>query len=75
MIVLAANKLIMRSELPNNSFFEFRSHDRKFNLLINIIGQFRPHEQTQLRPHDRKFDLLKKLNFDLMKFDLLTPSR
>ncbi len=46
-----------------------------FDLLINIIGQFRPHEQTQFWPHDWKFDLLKKLNFDLMKFDLLTLSQ
>jgi hypothetical protein len=28
MIVLATNKLIMRSKLPNNAFVEFRSHEK-----------------------------------------------
>ncbi len=41
---------------------------------MNIIGQIRPHEQTQFWPHNQKFDLLKKLNFDLMKFDLMIIS-
>ena len=45
-----------------------------FDLMIDIIGQIRPHEQIEFWPHDRKFNLLKKLNFDLMKFDLLTPT-
>ena len=53
---------------------QFWPHDWSVDLLINIIGQIQPHEQTQFWPHDRKFDLLKKLNFDLMKFDLLTLS-
>ena len=48
-----------------------RSHDRSVNLLINIIRQIRPHEQTQFQPHDRNFDLMKNGNFDLMKFDLM----
>ncbi len=61
-------------KIPNNSFFEFQSHDQKFNLLINIFGQFQPHEKTQFQPDDQKFDLLKKLNLGLMKFDLLTLS-
>ena len=39
--------------------------------LSNINEQIRPHEQIEFRPHDQKFDLLKKLNFDLMKFDLM----
>ena len=42
--------------------------------LSNIYEQIRPHEQIEFWPHDQKFDLLKKLNFDLMKFDLLTLS-
>jgi hypothetical protein len=54
---------------------EIRSHDQSVDLLINIIGQIRPHEQTQFRPHDQKFDLLKKLNFDLMKFNLMIISQ
>jgi hypothetical protein len=56
-------------------YFEFRSHDWSVNLLIDIIGQIRPHEQIEFWPPDQKFDLLKKLNFDLMKFDLLTLSQ
>ncbi len=43
--------------------------------LTNINEQIRPHEQTEFWPHDRKFDLLKKLNFDLMKFDLMIISQ
>ena len=39
--------------------------------LSNINEQIWPHEQIEFRPHDQKFDL-KKLNFDLMKFDLLS---
>ncbi len=54
---------------------EIRYHDQSVNLLINIIRQIRPHEQIEFRPHDRKFDLKKKLNFDLMKFDLMIISR
>jgi hypothetical protein len=38
--------------------------------LSNINEQIRPHEQIEFWPHDRKFDL-KKLNLDLMKFDLM----
>ncbi len=53
---------------------QFRPHDRSVDLLIDIIGQIWPNDQTQFWPHDQKFDLLKKLNFDLMKFDLLTLS-
>jgi hypothetical protein len=55
-------------------YFEFWSHDRSVDLLIDFIRQIRPHEQIEIRSHDRKFDLMKKLNFDLMKFDLLTLS-
>ncbi len=54
--------------------FDFRSHDQSVDLLINIIGQIRSHEQIEFRSHDQKFDLLKKLNFDLMKFDLMIIS-
>ena len=39
--------------------------------LPNINEQIRPHEQIEFRPLDWKFDLMKKLNFDLMKFDLM----
>jgi hypothetical protein len=53
---------------------QFWPHDQSVDLLINIIGQIRPHEQTQFWPHDQKFDLLKKLSFDLMRFNLLTLS-
>ncbi len=67
MIALAANKSIMRSKFPKILLFEFWSHDQSVNLMINNIGQIRPHEQTQFWPHDR--------NFDLMKFDLLTPTK
>jgi hypothetical protein len=42
--------------------------------LSNINEQIQPHEQIEFRPHDQKFDLLKKLNFDLMKFDLMIIS-
>ncbi len=42
--------------------------------LSNINEQICTHEQIEFRPHDQKFNLLKKLNFDLMKFDLLTPT-
>jgi hypothetical protein len=42
--------------------------------LSNINEQIWPHEQMEFQPHDQKFDLLKKLNFNLMKFDLLTPT-
>ena len=40
--------------------------------LSNIKEQIWPHEQIEFQPHGQKFDLLKKLNFDLMKFDLLS---
>jgi len=42
--------------------------------LSNINEQIRPHEQIEFWPHYQKFDLLKKLNFDLMKFDLMIIS-
>jgi hypothetical protein len=42
--------------------------------LSNINEQIRHHEQIEFGPHDWKFDLLKKLNFDLMKFDLMIIS-
>ncbi len=53
---------------------QFRCYDRSVNLLINIIRQIQPHEQIEFWSHDRKFDLLKKLNFDLMKLDLMIIS-
>jgi hypothetical protein len=55
--------------------FGFRSHDQSVDLLINIISQIRPHEQTQFRPHDHNFDLMKNGNFYLMKFDLMIIAR
>ena len=42
--------------------------------LSNINKQIQPHEQIEFWPHDKKFDHLKKLNFDLMKFDLMIIS-
>ena len=48
--------------------------------LSNINEQIWPHEQIwhheqiEFRPDDWKFDLLKKLNFNLMKFDLMIIS-
>ncbi len=38
---------------------QFWPPDRSVNLLIDIIGQIQPHEQTQFWPHDQKFNLLK----------------
>jgi hypothetical protein len=35
---------------------------------------FWSHEKLQFRSHDHNFGLVKKLNFDLMKFDLLIIS-
>jgi hypothetical protein len=42
--------------------------------MINIIRQIQPHEQIEFQSHEQKFDLMKKLNFDLMKFDLMIIS-
>jgi hypothetical protein len=56
-------------------YFEFWSHDRSVDLLIDFIRQIRPHEQIEIWSHDRKFDLMKKLNFDLMTFDLMIISQ
>ncbi len=60
-------------EIANNAFLNFEVLT-SWSKLSNINEQIRPHEQIEFRPHDQKFDLLKKLNFDLMKFDLLTPT-
>jgi hypothetical protein len=54
MIVLAANKLIMRSKLPDNALFQFRSHDRfvsrkkdhEIETLNSIIKEIRSHDQS-----------------------------
>jgi hypothetical protein len=32
---------------------EFRSHDRSVDLMINIIGQIRPHEKIQFRSPEK----------------------
>ncbi len=37
MIVLATNKSIMRSKLPNNAFFEFQSHEKRGDQEIESI--------------------------------------
>jgi hypothetical protein len=39
-----------------------------WSTLSNINEQIWPHEQIEFRPHE-------KVNFDLMKFDLLTLSQ
>ncbi len=75
MIVLGTNKSIMRLNLPNNAFFEFWSHDWRDDILIDFIRQIWPHEQIEIWSHDQKFDLMKKLNFDLMKFNLMIISK
>ncbi len=59
MIVLATNKSIMRSKLKTALL-------GNFDLMINIIGQIRPHEQTQFRPHE-KWKKIRSHEFDLMK--------
>ncbi len=103
MIVLAANKLIMRSKFPNNALFLIsiswsylqltnRSWDR--NCLIMLfwtIRQFWSHEKC----HDHEIESLlgiltswkvkknliswirplEKMNFDLMRFDLMIISQ
>jgi hypothetical protein len=80
MIVLVTNKLITRSKLPYDAFFEFWSHEKRGDREIeSIIRNFDPMKNEKnsiswIRPHDQKFDLLKKLNFDLMKFDLMIIS-
>jgi hypothetical protein len=49
---------------------EFQPHDQSVDLLINIIGQIRPHEQTQFRPHE-KWKKIWSHEFDLMKKRIL----
>ncbi len=63
MIVLATNKSIMRSKLLIMLFW----------VLISW-SKCQPPDQIEFQSHDRKFNLLKKLNFDLMKFDLMIIS-
>ncbi len=75
MIVLATNKLIMRSKLPNNALFWFWSHDRfvshknnhEIETLKSIIRQFRPHE-------NRRNQEIKSIirNFNLMINNLIS---
>ncbi len=58
MINLLVTSTIMRSKLPNNALFLFRSHDRfvsrrndhEIETLKSIIREF--------QPHDRSVDLL-----------------
>ena len=59
MMDLLVARTIMRSKL-------IKALILSVDLLINII--------EQIRSHDRNFDLMKKLNFDLMKFDLMIIS-
>jgi hypothetical protein len=71
MIVLATNKLIMRSKLLI-MLFEFRSHDRSCGLQIdheiemhnNAFFEFRSHEKCR----DQEIESIIR-NFDLMKND------
>jgi hypothetical protein len=70
MIDLLAARTIMRSKFLIMLFWILISWSK----LSNINEQIRPHEQIEFWSHDRKFDLLKKLNFDLMKFDLMIIS-
>jgi len=64
-------------KIANNAFLNFNlmiEVSISWSKLSNINEQIQPHEQIEFWPHNRKFDLLKKLNFDLMKLDLLTPT-
>jgi hypothetical protein len=75
MIDLLAARTIMRSKLQKallGNFDLMIKVSSSWSKLSNINEQIWPHEQIEFRPHDQKFDLLKKLNFDLMKFDLLS---
>ncbi len=74
MIVLGTNKSIMRLKFLIILFLNFDlmiKNLTSWSKLSNINEHIWPHEQIEFRPHDRKFDLLKKLNFDLMKFNLM----
>ncbi len=62
-------------KILNCIFRQFQSHDQSVDLLIIIIEQIWSNEQIEFQPHDQKFDFLKKLNFDLMKFDLMISSQ
>jgi hypothetical protein len=75
MIVLATNKWIMRSKLPNNALFKFWSHDQfvshkndhEIETLKSIIRQFRPHENRR----DQEIESIIR-NFDLMIDNLIS---
>jgi hypothetical protein len=80
MIVLVTDKSIMWSKLPNNAFLNFdlmkKGLIRRSNQLLGILTSWKMKKNliSWIWPHDQKFDLLKKLNFDLMKFDLMIIS-
>jgi len=41
---------------------------------VDLMNKLNFTSWLKIQPPDQKFDRLKKLNFDLMKFDLLTPT-
>ncbi len=83
MSVLAANKSIMRSKLPNNALFKFWSHDpfvickndHEMETLKSIIRQFRSQKNTAIRRSNRllgisiswKMTKIWSHEFDIMK--------
>ncbi len=74
MIYLLAARTIMRSKFVIMLVWVLSSWS-KCQPPDQYYCKFRSHEKWEFQPHDRKFDLLKKLNFDLMKFDLMISSR
>jgi hypothetical protein len=60
MIVLVANKLIMRLKLPNNAFIEFRSHEKcRDQEIESIIRNF------DLIKSAKKFDLMNSISWKI----------
>ena len=57
----------------NNAFWGFYLMIKatSWSILLNIFDIMK----CWISIHDRNFELMKKLNFDLMKLDLLTPTQ
>jgi hypothetical protein len=75
MIGLVANKLFLRLKFDIFAFLGFDlmiEVSTSWSKFYNIIEQIWSREKVEFQPRDHNFDLMKKLNFNLMKFDLLT---
>ncbi len=78
MIILAANKSIMRSKLPYNAFFEFRSHekraDQEIESLLGILtswSKIRPPEKVEFRSHEIQPPDPESLKIEFFNFEVI----